>query len=84
MKKFLEIEETTAIPTNASPPGLYFLNGYLYLVNNGALVTLGYYPQIQPFLLNNTNAGLDFRTICKFIAIGANVDNAKLFSEEKD
>lgn len=83
MKKFIEVEETTTAPTSSSPSGFYYYGGGLWLVHGGSALVLGMSPNIPPYLLSNTTAGLDFITICRFIAIGADVSNAKAFAEGK-
>lgn len=86
MKKFIEVEEVTATPLLTAAPGLYYdqIGGNLYHVGNNTVNTLGFLPALRAYLKVTNNNEMDFLTICRFIAIGADVNNAKKFVEEKE
>lgn len=86
MKKFIEIEECLGQPVSNATPGLYYdqISGNLYHVANNMANTLGFLPALRAYIKVTNNNEMDFLTICRFIAIGADVNNAKKFVEEME
>lgn len=90
MKKYLEVFEVHSTPSPSDPPGVYYVssNGQLWVVTSTGTVCLSSNVNLNaligPYLLNSSGPGMDFKLICKFIAIGSDVNNAKLFAEQEE
>lgn len=89
-KKFLEIIEVPNNPSSSDPPGIYYVptNGQLWVVANNSITCISSNGNLNaligPYVLNSSGPGMDFKLICKFIAIGSDVNNAKLFAEQEE